>query len=127
MSYYLAVATITPLLLLNYFLAIDAPGRVMELEKKYKKGDNPLAGGLVVVGKLGPFFVLLGAVAAGVVSLDALYYNRSTSWNAVISFVGTLLVVFAGFIHLLVVMSVGASLSNGACRYTGNGSSKGQA
>ncbi|MGW7019353.1 hypothetical protein ACWGGS_08415 [Streptomyces decoyicus] len=114
LKYYTVVATIIPLLLLNYFLSIDAPKRVQELKARR---NNRFTDGLVTLGGLGPISVLVGALATEAVCLEALFSNRSTATSAIISFFGLAFVVGPGCIHMIIVIILGDRDSAGLCRY----------
>jgi hypothetical protein len=103
-EYYLAIATIIPLLLLNYFLGVDALKRVEELERKKPRRYS---GTLVVLGRLGPIFVLSGSIAGEWASLRALFTHHPAGWHANVSVIGLICILVAGFLHLSVVLVLG--------------------
>ncbi|MFF1604203.1 hypothetical protein ACFVYV_43460 [Streptomyces mirabilis] len=120
LKFYAALATIIPLLLLNYLLGINAGKRVRELEEEKHQHNN--VGCLITLGEFGPLLALLGALMGEAASLEALFENRSTVASGIVSFVGLAFLVLAGFLHLVVVWTLNAKPDENeaaACRYRG--------
>ncbi|MFF7990329.1 hypothetical protein ACFZDG_11125 [Kitasatospora xanthocidica] len=100
-DYYLATATVIPLLLIAYLFSMDAPGAAQRLN------DMPhgrLKAFLSITGLLAPALALVGAIGGGAACLLALYSGRPTGTHSWWSIFGLVSLLVAGFIHLVIVI-----------------------
>ncbi|WP_149038648.1 hypothetical protein [Kitasatospora sp. MBT63] len=100
-AYYLATATVIPLLLVAYLFSMDALGTLRELAGF---PDNKFKAYLVALGRIAPFAALFGALSGGTACLLALYSGKPTPTNALWSIIGLMCLLVAGFVHLLLVI-----------------------
>ncbi|MEV6250672.1 hypothetical protein AB0M38_31545 [Streptomyces sp. NPDC051742] len=97
--FYQVVATVIPLLMLNYFFNVKAETHVKRLAEGWPKPIRTTAA--LIALALGPLAAIFGAVAGETACLLALYWGNPTKGNTFWSILGLMMLTGAGGIHWL--------------------------
>lgn len=100
-EYYLAVATVIPLLLLGYFLNVN----VADAISQFTDNGTKRAWVFWIAFLAGPSLALVGGLMGEIVSLKALFEREWTGATASCSVWGLSLLSTAGVIHLCITAS----------------------
>ncbi len=99
-SYYIATATVLPLLIVAYLFSIDAQGAVQKMIER--RPVSPAAVGLIGLGVIGIGVAIVSAVGGEYASLSALYYDKPNGTNAFWSWASILGITLAAVINMIV-------------------------
>ncbi|MEU4497636.1 hypothetical protein AB0F96_30435 [Streptomyces sp. NPDC023998] len=97
LEFYLATATVLPVLLIAYLFSMKVLTAIQELVQ------NNATVYMIVFGSIGPFVAICAAIAGEVASLLALFSGAPTATNALYSNIGLIAFPVVGFIHLIIL------------------------
>jgi hypothetical protein len=101
-DYYLAVATVIPLLLIAYFFNVDIPGTIARITGKQPNRAHAWFY-RITLELFAPVAAIVGSILGETACLMALYSGEPTASNSDQSVAGLILLAFAGFIHLIIL------------------------
>ena len=96
-EYYLATATIIPVLLIAYLFSMKS------LEALKQLVQNGTSIYMVIIGSIAPTVAIVAALAGELASLLALFSGAPTGTNALWSVVGVVVFPVVGVVHLIIL------------------------